>query len=93
MLADVLRRRRTLRSHDRWSRAVAVAGWLVIEADGALRVLLASPARPIVPADVVARVTAQLARAGANGIGATVEVVDEIPRTALGKASLVRRLT
>ena len=66
-----------------------IAGWQVIEQSGALRVLLAHPTREL--PDVAARVVAELGRVGARGVPVRIEVVDEIPRTAQGKAPLVRR--
>ncbi|HET7725847.1 MAG TPA: hypothetical protein VFK54_00845 [Candidatus Limnocylindrales bacterium] len=66
-----------------------VVGWQVIERSGALRVLLVRPTGML--PDVGARITAELARVGAPGVPVTIETVDEIPRTAVGKAPLVRR--
>jgi putative adenylate-forming enzyme len=69
--------------------ALPVAGWQVIEEAGALRILLASPTRPL--PDVAARVRSDLERIGALGVAVDVDIVEAIPRTAVGKAPLVRR--
>lgn len=66
-----------------------VAGWQVIERSGGLCILLARPAGEL--PDVVGRVAAELGRVGARAVPVCVDVVDEIPRTPLGKAPLVRR--
>ncbi len=68
-----------------------VAGWQVIDDGDRLRVLLAGAA------NVDAAVTADLIRraleaVGVRGIQVTVDLVDSIPRTALGKAPLIRRV-
>jgi putative adenylate-forming enzyme len=70
---------------------VPVAGWQIIDEDGHLRVLLADARPDVDPKDVAARITAALTDIGARGIPVHVEAVDAIPRTALGKAPLVRR--
>lgn len=67
-----------------------VAGWQVIDEGGRVRVLLAGAA------DVDAAVTADavrfaLERVGAHDVRVDVDLVDAIPRTALGKAPLIRR--
>lgn len=67
-----------------------VGGWQVIGEDGHLRVLLAE-AGGVDSARVAADVEAALARTGAKDVPVTVELVDTIPRTSLGKAPLVRR--
>lgn len=70
---------------------VDVAGWQVIEEGGRLRVLLAQPAPGVDPAAVERAVTSALETAGARGVVIEAQAVDAIPRTALGKAPLVRR--
>jgi len=67
-----------------------VAGWQVIDEDGSLRVLLAGAAS--VDAEAIAdAVRRALARAGAHDVPVAVDMVESLPRTALGKAPLVRR--
>ena len=69
-----------------------VAGWQVIEEGGRLRVLLAGGSS----VDTLAvgdNVRGALSRVGVIDIPVIVELVDSIPRTALGKAPLVRRAT
>lgn len=70
--------------------ALPVNGWQVIDEGGSLRILLARPLRPIIGAEVVARVVNCLDHAGAHNIPVRVDIVAEIPRTSLGKAPLVR---
>ena len=66
-----------------------VAGWQVIDEGDRVRVLLAGAA--IVDARRAADgVSAALALVGVQDIPIAVDLVDEIPRTALGKAPLVR---
>jgi putative adenylate-forming enzyme len=67
-----------------------VAGWQVIDEGDCLRVLLAGAANidAAVTADLVQRA---LEAVGVRGIHVTVNFVDSIPRTALGKAPLIRR--
>ena len=67
-----------------------VAGWQVIDEGGRVRVLLAGAA------DVDVTIAAEsvrlaLERVGAQSIPVAVDRVDAIPRTALGKARLIRR--
>lgn len=70
---------------------LAVAAWQVIDEGDRLRVLLA-PTSPEVDAAAVARdVATALDGIGVHGIPIETIIVDEIPRTALGKAPLVRR--
>jgi phenylacetate-CoA ligase len=73
--------------------ALPVAGWQVIEEGGRIQVLLARPAGPMVEFGVAARITAELSRVGAADVPISIEIVDEIPRTRLGKAPLIRRET
>ena len=70
---------------------IQVTGWQVIETDGHLRVLLAGLATGIDDADVTKRVASGLRSVGAVDVPITIERVAEIPRTALGKAPLIRR--
>ncbi len=75
--------------HDALER-LPVAGWQVIDEGGRVRVLLAGAA------DVDVTVTADsvrlaLERVGAHDIPVAVDLVDTIPRTAFGKAPLIRR--
>jgi putative adenylate-forming enzyme len=70
---------------------VDVTGWQVIETDGSLRVLLAGATADIDEAEVATRVTSALRAVGAHGVPIVVECVADIPRTALGKAPLIRR--
>jgi phenylacetate-CoA ligase len=67
-----------------------VTGWQVIDEGDRLRVLLAGAENvdAAVTADVVQRA---LAAVRARGVQVTVDLVDSIPRTALGKAPLIRR--
>ena len=67
-----------------------VAGWQVIDEGGRVRVLLAGAAA-VDPGRTAESVRAALARVGAREIPVTVDLVDAIPRTALGKAPLIRR--
>jgi putative adenylate-forming enzyme len=69
---------------------VPVAGWQVIEEAGGLRVLLAG-ASVANPDGVEAALHDALRSVGVVGVPITVDLVDAIPRTALGKAPLVRR--
>jgi len=71
--------------------ALPVAGWQVIDEAGRLRVLLAQSDAPIDVEAVGSSVSAALARMGAHDVPVSVELVDAIPRTALGKAPLIRR--
>jgi hypothetical protein len=66
-----------------------LAGWQVIEENGRLRVLLAGQHNGLNPETVRMDVAAALDRVGADDVAITAEVVDAIPRTALGKAPLV----
>lgn len=68
-----------------------VAAWQVIEEGGRLRVLLARPAPEIDPGAVRGQVAAALERVGVRDVAIVVELVDIIPRTAMGKAPLIRR--
>jgi putative adenylate-forming enzyme len=69
---------------------VSAAAWQVIADRDSLRVLLERPAG--VDGEALARrVLAELARHGVAELPVRIETVDAIPRTALGKAPLVRR--
>jgi phenylacetate-CoA ligase len=67
-----------------------VAGWQVIDEGDRLRVLLAGGenVEAAATADLVQRA---LGAIGVRGVQVTVNLVDSIPRTALGKAPLIRR--
>ncbi|HLO35544.1 MAG TPA: hypothetical protein VK194_05660 [Candidatus Deferrimicrobium sp.] len=67
------------------------AGWQVIDEDGRVRVLLAGAAAVDVAA-TAASVRRGLERVGAHDVSVMVDLVDAIPRTALGKAPLVRHV-
>jgi putative adenylate-forming enzyme len=67
-----------------------VAGWQVIDEGDRLRVLLVGSAR-IDAAGTAATVQQALEAVGVHGTRVTVDLVDAIPRTELGKAPLVRR--
>jgi putative adenylate-forming enzyme len=68
-----------------------IAGWQVIDEGDGLRVLLAGAGPGVEPSVIAAKVVDALGRHGAAGVGVKVSLVDAIPRTALGKAPLVRR--
>ena len=68
-----------------------VAGWQIVDEGGRLRVLLVHPAPGADPHAVGVSVATALASVGVPGGPIAVQVVDAIPRTALGKVSLVRR--
>ncbi len=67
-----------------------MSSWQVIDEREGLRVLPAG-ARIVDPAAVTASLTQALERVGAAGVPVQAALVDSIPRTALGKAPLVRR--
>lgn len=69
---------------------VPVAGWQVIQEPDGLRVLLADSGNVDLPG-VQGDVRDALATVGVTGVRITVESVEAIPRTALGKAPLIRR--
>ena len=71
---------------------VPVAAWQVVEETDGLLILLAQPTDGVVDADVATSVRAALQQAGADGVQVRVERVEAIPRTALGKAPLVRAI-
>lgn len=69
---------------------VAVAGWQVIDEGDRLRVLLVQ-VDSATAASARGSVEEALSRRGVVGVPVTIEAVDAIPRTALGKAPLIRR--
>ena len=71
--------------------SVAVAGWQVIDEGDRLRLLLARPSPGVDSAAVAGDVVNALEGVGVRGIPVETAIVEEIPRTALGKAPLVRR--
>jgi len=68
-----------------------VAGWQVVEEGGRLQVLLAEAGHAVDPIAVAGIVATALAGIGARDVPVDVTLVYAIPRTALGKAPLVRR--
>jgi phenylacetate-CoA ligase len=67
-----------------------VSGWQVVDEGGSVRVLLAGP--PMIDTAVVTdSVRSALDRVGAHDVPVHIDLVDAIPRTALGKAPLIRR--
>ena len=67
-----------------------VSGWQVIDEGGQVRVLLAGAAN-VDAGQTADSVRAALERVGAHDVPVSVDLVDTIPRTALGKAPLIRR--
>jgi len=70
---------------------VPVCGWQVVQEADVLRVLLAQPGARVDDGRVRADIESALRAAGVPVFGVRVERVDTIPRTAMGKAPLVRR--
>lgn len=68
-----------------------LAQWQVIHEAGALRILLVGTGTAIDTADVRRSIEVALGSVGVTPVGVRVDEVDAIPRTALGKAPLVRR--
>jgi phenylacetate-coenzyme A ligase PaaK-like adenylate-forming protein len=68
-----------------------VGGWQVIDEGARLRVLLARPAPGVDLAAIERSVVSALEGVGVRGIDIDAQAVDSIPRTALGKAPLIRR--
>jgi phenylacetate-coenzyme A ligase PaaK-like adenylate-forming protein len=68
---------------------IPVAGWQVIDEDQRLRVLLAGNGS-VDTATAAESVRLALARVGVVDVPVQVDLVEAIPRTALGKAPLVR---
>lgn len=71
---------------------IAAAAWQVIADRAAIRVLLERP-QGVDTEALARRIQRELARQGVADVAVTVEAVDTIPRTALGKAPLVRRVS
>jgi putative adenylate-forming enzyme len=69
---------------------VPVREWQVIQEAGAIRVLLARPAPGVEDTLVAAELRKELRTVGAAALNIVVERVDQVPRTAAGKAPLVR---
>jgi phenylacetate-CoA ligase len=69
-----------------------VGGWQVIQEPEQLRILLAEARDDFDPAGLSTAVQAALVRQGAQAPGLVVESVGAIPRTANGKAPLIRAL-
>lgn len=67
-----------------------VSGWQVIARGEAIDVLLARPFGEVDPAAVATDLSHVLERAGAPNVRVAAAIVEEIPRTALGKAPLIR---
>ncbi len=67
-----------------------VAGWQVIDEGGRLRVVLARPAPGLDLTAVRHGIAFALEQIGARGVAVEIKAVDAIPRTALGKAPLIR---
>lgn len=70
---------------------LGVAQWQVVHETGALRILLVATGAPIDKVGVRRSVEDALRASGVSQIRVEVEMVDSIPRTALGKTPLVRR--
>jgi phenylacetate-CoA ligase len=70
---------------------LAVAGRQVIDEGDRLRVLLARPTPDVDATAVAGDVVKALGAIGVHSIAVETAIVDEIPRTSLGKAPLVRR--
>ena len=71
---------------------VTLAGWQVVQESGGLRVLLVGLAPQASVETVQAGVVLALTSAGVVGTGVTVQLVEALQRTPLGKAPLVRAL-
>jgi phenylacetate-coenzyme A ligase PaaK-like adenylate-forming protein len=70
---------------------LGVAQWQVVHEAGALRILLVAAGTPIDEVGVRRSIEDAMRTAGIPQIRVGVELVDSIPRTALGKTALVRR--
>jgi phenylacetate-CoA ligase len=68
-----------------------ITGWQVIDDGDRLRVLIAGTGPGVDPNEIATEVIDALDRVGAHGVRVEAMAVDAIPRTALGKAPLVRR--
>ena len=71
---------------------VPVAAWQVVQEPGRLRVILVGAGNDVADPDIERAVGDALVRAGARELPVRVERVAAIPRTALGKAPLIRAL-
>jgi len=71
---------------------VATAGWQVVQEPSGLRVLIAGIKPGYAAGSIRAAVAAALAGAGASPLMVDVQVVEQLERTALGKAPFVRAL-
>lgn len=71
---------------------IATSGWQVIQEPGRLRVLIAGIAHGYDPEGIRAAVVAALDTAGVEAIPIEVQPVEDLERTALGKAPYVRAL-
>ncbi len=71
---------------------IRVEAWQVVQEPAAVRILLAGADSEVVDGDVARAMRDALVRAGARDPDVRVERVPSIPRTALGKAPLIRAL-
>lgn len=71
---------------------LSVAQWQVVHEAGALRILLVATGTPIDEVSVRRSIEDAMRTSGVPQIRVGVEMVDSIPRTALGKTPLVRRV-
>jgi putative adenylate-forming enzyme len=69
---------------------IAVREWQVVQEPGSIRVLLARPDASVSDGAVMAELRGELKDLGAVGVNIVVERVEQVPRTAAGKAPLVR---
>jgi putative adenylate-forming enzyme len=69
---------------------LAVREWQVVQEPGSIRVLLARPDASVSDAAVMAELRSELKELGSVGVNLVVERVEQVPRTAAGKAPLVR---
>ncbi|MFB9653474.1 phenylacetate--CoA ligase family protein [Pseudarthrobacter oxydans] len=70
----------------------AIAGWQIIQEPNGLRVLLAGLTPGTTPENVETTLSRALTEAGVAQLPITIHVVDQLERTALGKAPFVRGL-
>ncbi|MCW3767238.1 MULTISPECIES: phenylacetate--CoA ligase family protein [Paenarthrobacter] len=70
----------------------AIAGWQIIQEFNGLRVLLAGLTRGTTPENVETTLSRALTEAGVAPLAIAIHVVDQLERTALGKAPFVRGL-
>jgi putative adenylate-forming enzyme len=71
---------------------VTVREWQVVQETAAIRVLLARPGAEVDDGAIVAGLRQELRAVGAANLNIVVERVDRVPRTAAGKAPLVRAI-